>query len=199
MTMISARWLFTLIAILCAGCSPVQVNAGFPEVPPPPTAKSDAPKIGLARVADSRVDRTGGWLMGDVILVGPELNDYIERKFRSALVEQGFAPIEALNPTSTTNPAEYKIIVVTLQSTDIGRRPTASMVAAADASVDIAVQIYAPGNRKVVFAQSYHGTHSEALGFIAGLGMNSGSIIAAAADSAIDEAFADEGFEKALK
>jgi len=58
--MLLARWLFMLIAILCVGCGPSQINAGFPEVPPPPVVKPDAPKIGVARVADSRTDRSGG-------------------------------------------------------------------------------------------------------------------------------------------
>ena len=196
--MISVRWLFTVIAILCVGCGTNRINAGFPEVPPPPTARPDAPKIGIARVADSRADRSGGWFNSNVnVIVGPELNDYIERKFRVELVEHGFAPLEALNPASTANPSNCKTIVVTLQSADIGG--SGVFLPSAAASADIAVQVYAPASRVVIFAQSYYGKDSERISSFKELGMNSGRIIAVATDQAIDNAFADPAFEKALK
>jgi len=130
------------------------------------------------------------------VIVGPELNDYIERKFRVELVEHGFAPVDALNPASATNPYNCKTIVVTLQSADIGGQGV--FLPSALASADIAVQVYGPASRVVIFAQSYYGKDSERISFKE-LGMNSGRIIAVATDQAIDNAFADPAFEKALQ
>ena len=189
MTMISARWLFTLIAILGAGCANT-VIAKFPEVYPPPAGKPDATKVGLAPVADSRRDESAGWNAGNVpIVAGPEFTHYIEHKFRSQMVEEGFAPIDAPNPASGTNPPPCKTILITLQSTNFGNSGTVTTHEIA--STDIAVQVFAPGSRTIVFAQSYQGTHRE--------NGDPGRLLAAAADWAIDQAFADKAFLEALR
>lgn len=194
----AARWLFTLIAIICTSCSAVQITAGFPDVPPPPPPKPDAPRIGLARVTDARENHIAGWVSNANanVLVGSELNDYIERTFKTKLVADGFAPVDALSPASSSNPAETKTIVVTVQSVSITNLN--ELFSPPTASINMAVQVYAPRNPQVVFAQSYSGAHSERLGF-GGTGMRCGEITAAATNEAIDAAFADPGFKKALR
>ena len=187
--MLTARRLFTLIAILCAGCSPI-VAAQFPDVYSPPAVKLDATKIGLARVADSRRDESAGWLNGDITVVaGPAMADYIGRKFRSQMIEQGFAPIDSSDPAASTNSSAFKTVIVTLQSTNFGG--TSTFLFHPIASTDIAVQVFAAGSRTIVFAQSYQGTHR-------GNG-RVGTNLAAAADGAIEQAFADQAFLAALE
>jgi len=142
--MLIARSMLALIAVLGAGCAPTIITAKFPEVSPPPAVKPDATKVGLAPVADSRRDESAGWIIsGPPIVAGPELATYIQHKFRNHLAEDGFAPVDAPDPPNNTNPAPYKTVLVTLQSTNFGNTATSSEVA----STDIAVQVFAPGNR----------------------------------------------------
>jgi len=198
MWMLAARWLFTLLAIICTSCSAVQITAGFPDVPVPPPAKSDATRIGLARVADARQNHIAGWVSNANanVSVGSELNDYIERRFKTKLLADGFAPVDALNPATSSIPGETRTILVTVQSVTITNLN--ELFSPPTASINIAVQVYAPRNPQVVFGQSYSGNHSERLGF-AGTGMRCGEITAAATDEAIDAAFADPAFEKVLR
>jgi hypothetical protein len=152
------------------------ITAGIPQPYPPPPAKASALKIGLAHVADARDDRIAGSVNGANIMVGTDLNEYIERKFGTELVEAGYAPIEVLNPVTTSQPAEIKTALVTIQSVSIINLDT--MLSQPTASVNIAVQIYGPGSRKIIFAQSYNGKHIECLGFGSPLGMRCGEFIA---------------------
>jgi len=188
--MLIVRSMLALIAVLGAGCAPTIITARFPDVSPPPAVKPDATKVGLAPVADSRRDEGAGWNdRGLPIVAGPEFTNYIEHKFRSQLVEEGFAPIDSKEPASGTNPPPYKTILITLQSSIFGNTGTA--MTHEIASTDVAVQVFAPGSRTIVFAQSYKGTHRE--------NGDPGPLLAAAADWAIDEAFADKAFLKALR
>jgi hypothetical protein len=196
---------FILMSLLyCMGCSPASINAGFPEVPLEPAANSaSSAKIGIARVEDSRPNRSAG-LIGTCIgtsneinlLVGPELPDYIEREFRNELATRGITSVDALNPAKTGEPAKYKTIVVTLQSVSFATSDP--VFVSADSSVNIAVQVYELSSTKVVFGGSYSGTNQERIGF-RGIGMRSGAILAVAANRAVDAAFADVKFEQALK
>jgi hypothetical protein len=193
--MLSARCLFIVSGIFVAACAGA-INTGYPEVPTV-SAKPGAPQIGLARVADSRASRVSGVANNTNLLAGPELNDYIERKFRERLANEGFAPVEALNPATAARPDDHKTILVTLQSASIGNVGT--MFSDPQASIDIAVQVYSAGGRRIVFGHGYSGQHSEPLGRTTGTGMSAGRIIAAAADGAIDQAFTDPAFEQALR
>jgi hypothetical protein len=53
------------------------------------------------------------------IMVGAELDEYIEGSFETKLVDEGFAPVDALNPTNSVNPVEVKTVLVTIQSVSI--------------------------------------------------------------------------------
>jgi hypothetical protein len=193
---------FILMSLFyCMGCSPASINAGFPEVPLEPVANSaSSAKIGIARVEDSRPNRSAG-LIGSSpqvnLLVGPELPDYLEREFRNDLATRGITSVDALNPAKTGKPAEYKTIVVTLQSVSFATSDP--VFVKADSSVNIAVQVYELSTTKVVFGGSYSGTNQERIGFSPGTGMRSGAILAVAANRAVDAAFADVKFEQALK
>jgi hypothetical protein len=167
----------------------------FPKFQLLPQSNRGAATIGVARVADSRTSRDSGRFNEVTVLVGPELPDHIERQFRSELVEEGFSPIEALSP-NPTNSCDCKTILVTLQSVSIACSGT--FTTTGDASADIAVQVYAPKSHSIVFAQSYSGRHSEGLS-ARELGMNSGRLIAAATDDAVDHAFEDKAFREALR
>ncbi len=98
--MLRTTSLMAQFAILSAGCAPI-VTAKFPEVYPPPSVKSDATKVGFAPVADSRRDEGAGWNgAGIPVVAGAGLTNYIDHKFRSHMVEEGFAPIDAPDPES---------------------------------------------------------------------------------------------------
>ncbi len=151
----SARWLLLVVILCITGCSPVKLNAGFPEVAleKPPQG---APIIGVARAEDSRGDRVAGTIdtgMRNIdLLVGPELPDYIERKLRNELTRRGFAPVEAINPMKTSLQQPYKVVVVTLQSVSFGfpSMPWDS----AEISISIAIQVYSP-TRELIYASSF--------------------------------------------
>ncbi len=198
----SGLFVFIVVSLLyCVGCDPASINAGFPEVPVAPVANTaSSAKIGVARVEDSRSDRKAG-LIGTssevYLLVGPELPDYIERKFRNELAMRGITSLDALNPAKTGEPGHYKTLVVTLQSATFAT-PDPIFVKA-ESSVNIAVQVYAASTTNVEFAASYSGTNQERIGFSRGTGLRSGAILAVAADRAVDAAFADAKFEQALK
>jgi hypothetical protein len=184
-------------ALSVAGCA-LQVNAGFPEVPPPPPVHPNAIKIGLARVVDSRSNRFSGKLNSNVdVLAGPELDDYIERQFRTELVLHSFAPIEALNPADTPNSSTVRIVAVTLQSASFST--TGYFSVTRHGAADIAIQVYGLGSRDILFARSYPGQGSEPQPAFAGAGMVEGKAMADAADRAIEAAFADPEFVKALQ
>jgi hypothetical protein len=188
-----------LVSLLCSvGCGPLAINAGFPEVPVEQVANSaTSTKIGIARVEDSRPNRTAGLIGSVMLLVGPELPDYIERKFRNELAARGITPVDTLAPSKTNKPADHKTIVITVQSASFATPD--QLFAAADASVNIAVQLYGISSTNVVFAGSYSGTNRETMGFSRGGGVRSGAILAVAADRAVEAAFADAKFEQALK
>jgi hypothetical protein len=182
-----------LIALSCAACSPRYINAAFPEVSlyaPRP----NAPTIGLAHVADPRISRVVATRGGLSFLAGPELDDYIERAIRNKLWEAGLNAIEALNPATSATPNPGKTILVTVQSASISNFD--SMFSTPKVSLDLAIQIFLGG--KIVFAQSYLGVHSEGLAF-GSPSMGTGHILAAAADDAIGQAFADPQFKAALR
>jgi hypothetical protein len=183
------------------GCGPSAINAGFPEVPLLPVASSAAsPKIGIARVEDSRSSRIAGPIGSAPhvnLMVGPELPDYIEREFRNALATRGIAPVDALDPAKSQKAADLKTIVITLQSANFSTSDPVFVTA--DSSVSIAVQVYAISTTNLAFAASYSGANQERIGFSLGTGMRSGAILAVAADRAVDAAFADPKFEQALK
>jgi hypothetical protein len=188
-----ARWLFTLLAILAAGagCAPPIITARFPDLAAPQALKPNATQVGLAPVADSRRDESAGWdANGIPVVAGPALTGYIQHKFHNQMMGEGFAPADAPDPAGGgANLPPYKTIVITLQSTNYGN--SGSYMTHEIASTDIAVQVFAPSSRTIVFAQSYLGTHRE--------NGDPGAQLAAAANGAIDAAFADQAFLKALQ
>ncbi len=188
--LLDPRSLIALVFI-ATGCART-VSATFPGAYPPPAVHQAAIKVGLAPVADSRSDESAGWPNSNVtIFAGPAFPEYVEHKFRGQLVEEGYAPIDVKDPTDTDNTgaAGAKTILVTVQSTDVGG--TGTIMPHAIASTDIAVQVFAPASHTIVFAQSYKGIHRE--------NGKAGELLAAAADWAIDEAFADKAFLAALR
>jgi hypothetical protein len=192
---------FAALLLCTAGCSTAKINAGFPEVPLQAAGNSGV-KIGVARAEDSRATRIAGtWTVNfrEVdFLVGPELPDYIERKFRNGLVQRGFAPVDALDPAKSTNAQDYKTLVLTLQSVTFSPGYALVGLSREDASVTIAVQVYAPSGSREIYAGSFSGAGQARLGSPF-TGVHMGSVIAVAADHAIDAAFADSNFEQALK
>jgi hypothetical protein len=194
-------WLWSLcVAVaLLPGCATAKVNAGFPEVPLRKPL-SGAIKVGVARVKDSRVDQIAG-SVGDGLfqkldlLVGPDLLGYVDRQVRNALANRGFEPVAALDPATTAIAQPYKVVVVTLQSATFGF--PVIMWGAADSSVSIAVQVYAPP-RNLIFSGSYSGAHGERPALVA-TGVIAGSILAVSADQAVAAAFADPKLEQALR
>ena len=182
----------------CVSCGPFMINAGFPELPVEQVANSaNSTKIGIARVEDSRPNRNAGTIGAVILLVGPELPDYIERKFRNELAMRGITAVDTLNPAKSNKPADFKTIVITVQSASFAAPD--HPFTGADASVNIAVQLYGTSSTNVVFAESYSGTNRERMGFSQGGGVRSGAILAVAADRAVEAAFADVKFEQALK
>jgi len=181
--------------LLCAGCGVVSITAGFPEVKQQPANPATTATIGLAEVEDSRSSRDAGMLNNSAVLrVGPELADYIERTFHNQLVAHGMTVVEALNPARNP-PSSHKTIVVTVQSVEFNFAEFGKSVA----SVNIAVQIYGAASTEAIFGGSFSGTDREGVKLLEGVGSDSGRMLAAAADRAIDAAFADEHFEQALK
>jgi hypothetical protein len=187
-----------VLLIDSSGCA-LRINAGFPEVPVVPVANQpNSVKIGIARVEDNRASRDAGTINSNVtLLVGPELPDYLEHQFRNQLAILGIAAVDALNPAKTQKPPDYKTIVITLQSASFTTPD--SILVSADASVNIAIQLYATSSANVAFAGSFTGTNEDRIGFNRGTGVTSGGILAVAADRAIDAAFADPKFQQALK
>ncbi len=184
-----------IVLLLFAGCG-VRIEAGLPEVKLQQAAKlGTATTIGLARVEDSRSSREAGIINDSAILrVGPELADYIERTFHNELVAHGMTVVEALNPARNP-PTSHKTIVVTVQSVEFNFGGFGK----SDASVNIAVQVYGSASTESIYGGSFSGTDSEGVKVLEGAGSESGRVLAAAADRAIDAAFADERFEQALK
>ena len=101
------------------------------------------------------------------------------------MVEEGFAPVEVAIPSNDKDPAPYKTVLVTIQSSNFGN------VRVAGGSTDIAVPVFALGSRKIVFAQSYLGIQRK--------NRAPGSALAAAADSAINQAFNDPALLAVLR
>ena len=182
--MLSTRILFILAGILATGCA-TYATAKFPELGPPAVVHPDAPKVGLAPIADSRRDQGAGWVDTLPLYAEPGLSQYIGRKFRDQMVEEGFDPVDVAIPSNDKDPASYKTVLVTLQSSNFGN------IGVAGGSTDIAVQVFAPGSHKIVFAQSY-------LGFERKNG-TSGQVLADAADSAIKKAFSDPALLAVLR
>ena len=165
--------------LLVAGCATPQWNTGFPEVHLQ-KPKSGALVIGVAQAEDSRASQVIGMRGRAELLAGPELGNYIERKFRNGLAERGFEPIVALDPAKSSLAQPYKIVVITLQSATFGF--PSLYWGNAGTSIAIAVQVYAPPH-KMIFADSYSGAHSGGLGLVV-TSVRAGSVIAAAADEA---------------
>jgi hypothetical protein len=179
------------------GCVRGAINAGFPEVPVQSAERSvSRPKVGIARVEDSRPKRAAGSIGATTLLVGPELLDYIERRFRNELAERGFDAVEVLNPTKSASVRDLRTIAVTLQSASFGTAD--ALLFSADASANIAVQVYAPASTQVIFARSFSGNSDGRIG-LRGAGLASGGILAIAADRAIDAAFEDPQFIQSLR
>jgi hypothetical protein len=198
---IASALLLLALSLLCGvGCTPARITLSFPDVPFQ-TAGNSGVKIGVARADDSRDVQMVGTitsfgLTGD-LLVGPELSDYIDRKFRNALVERGFVPVDALDPTKSPNTRDYKTLVLRLQIVKIGTY-SVNGSSESDAAVGIAADVYAPAGSKEIFAQTFIGEYQSRLGW-GPIGVKAGNIMATAADRAIDEALADPAFEHALK
>lgn len=187
-----------LIAMLAiTGCATAKVNVGFPDVPLRKPA-SGAPKIGVARVEDTRGDpvlgSTGNGLQSFDLLAGPNLLDYINRRFRNDLAGRGFDPVTALDPTRTSLPQPYKTLVVTLQSARFSF--PVFFWGLADSSINIAVQVYAPP-RNLIFSGSYSGAHGDRPALATSAVVS--SIMADSADEAVKAAFADPNFENAIR
>lgn len=182
----------TVAMLALAGCSP-QWSAGFPEVRlQRPT--SGATKIGVAQVEDSRPDYAVGWVGRAQLLAGPNLADYIERKFRNGLTERGFDPIEALDPARTSVAQPYKIVVVTVRSASFKLSGVVSETASS--IVEIRARIYSPA-RGVIYAASYAGKWSGPAHRV-NTSVVAGSLIAPAASRAVVETLADPSFEREL-
>jgi hypothetical protein len=69
-------------------------------------------------------------------MIGAELDEYIEGSFETKLVDEGFAPLDALNPTNSVNPVDVKTLLVTIQSVSITNLDT--MFSPPMASINIA-------------------------------------------------------------
>ena len=188
----------TLIALCLVGGCTYQTNAAFPVVPPAPAAHAGAQQVGLARVVDRRGDRVSGNLNEQLeVLVGPELDDYLERRLRTELVLRDFAPVEALNPGNNPASSKDRTVVVVVQSVSIG--VVGSFSRSCDAVVDVAVQIYAPSSRSPIFSHDYEGQGSAKLSFSGSASVISGGVVSMAADNAIAKVLDDAEFDKALK
>lgn len=184
------------ILFLGAGCGVRSIEAGFPEVTLQQPAKpGTGPTIGLARVEDSRTGRDAGMLNDSLNLqVGAGLADYIERTFHNKLVAHGMTVVEALNPAKNP-PSGHKTVVVIVQSAQFDF----SGFGKSEASVNIAVQVYGSASTDAIFGGSFSGTDREGIKLMDSVASNTGIVLAAASDRAIDAAFADEHLEQALK
>lgn len=185
----SAGFCVLLVVMLSlAGCATTKINARFPDVPLRKPA-AGATKVGVARVEDSRASRVaasigGNGLIRSDLLAGPDLLSYIDHKFRNGLADRRFDPVVAPDPAKSSLAQPYKIVVVTLQSATYGFPVWKN----AGSAIDIAVQVYSPAH-KIIFADSYSGADSG----------KPSSVMAVAADNAVEAALADAKLESALR
>jgi hypothetical protein len=180
--------------VLAAGCASAQWSAGIPEVPFQKPAGAGS-KIGVAQARDSRPDCAIGAVGRAELLAGPDLPNYIERKFRNGLTERGFDPVETLDPADAAISQPYKVLVVTLQSAHFSWSGHTSGTTAT--AIGIALRVYSPA-RKLIFSSSYSGDSTGTAHFIS-TSVVAGSLIAPAADHAVSAAFADPKLEQALR
>lgn len=189
-----------LLLVWSVGCSAQPIKAVFPDVT---LQQLIAPgvKIGVAHVEDSRASLIAGRFEYSDLQVGPGLADYIERKFRNQLTDQGFDAIEAPDPAQAPVNLPYKVVVVTLQSATFEITPSEPwrLEPRVEASVNIAVRLYAASTRKEIYSGSFSGSSNEGWGLPSSVGSRIGSIIAVAADHATGAIFTDTSFEQALK
>lgn len=187
-------WLPAAVMLLVAGCATPQWNTGFPEVHLQ-KPKSGALVIGVAQAEDSRASQVIGMRGRAELLAGPELGNYIERKFRNGLTDWGFDSVEALDPAKTSVKQPYKVLVVTLRS---ARFSWSGMLSgAAESTIGIAVKVYSPAS-KLIYSRDFTG-NSSARAHMIKTGVAAGDLVAPAADEAVSSAFADPQFEKALR
>lgn len=183
-----------IAAFTLAGCG-FQWSAGFPEVPLQKPA-SGAMKIGVAQVEDSRPNYAVGWVGSSQLLAGPDLPNYIERKFRNELAERGFDPVEALDPARTTVAQPYKVVVVTLQSAEFNS--SGWYFATASSKTRIGVRVYSRAGR-TIFNGQYSGNSVKTASNKINSGVVAGGLMAPAINNAVSAAFAERQFEQALR
>ncbi|HVN63412.1 MAG TPA: hypothetical protein VMT58_02150 [Candidatus Binataceae bacterium] len=191
--------LFALLLCAGTGCTVTfgiskAINAQFPEVKLK-TPRSAGIKIGLARVEDSRNTREVNEGSNQIpLLAGPEFYEFIDHTFRNRLIQRGFDPTDALDPTKTLLLQPYKTMVVTLQSVSFVCNGMFSCDGTSN--VSLAMQVFAP-DRSAIFSGSFEGQSNQNDRLDAGIA--NVNIIAKAAERAIDAAFANPKFEAALK
>jgi hypothetical protein len=151
--------------------------------------------VGLAAVKDGRSGGSSGGVGAAGVEIQSDLGDYVHNSFANGLSHKGLPVVDT--KTSPAAPGVKRTVVVTLQSASVSTID--AILQPATANVAIAVQVYDP-TQKVIFAQTYTGTNRETLGLHgqAGYDENSGRIVAAAADSAVEQALADPNFQKAI-
>jgi hypothetical protein len=193
LTFCCAAALLLASAVCITGCG-VQINAGFPEIGMWP-AHANSSRIGVARVRDSRSDHVAGPFDAQVIVAGSDLRDYVERTFRNGLVERGYDPVDALDPSTTSIQQPYKVVVLTVQSANFG--VSGIFLKDGSSAVDILVQVYS-ASRSPIYAGDFNGTSTERMKLTA-VGLAAGGVIAKAADAAIDQALANPQLQQALK
>jgi len=151
--------------------------------------------VGLAAVKDGRSGASGGGVGAAGVEIQSDLGDYVHNGFANGLSHKGLQVVDT--KASTNAQGVKRTVVVTVQSASVSTID--ALLQPATANVAVAVQVYDP-DQKVIFAQTYTGTNRETLGLHgqAGYDENSGRIVAAAADSAVEQALADPNFQKAI-
>lgn len=186
-------WLPAAVMLLLAGCA-TQWNTGFPEVPLQ-KPKSGAPIIGVAHAEDSRASQVIGMRGRYELVAGPDLGNYIERKFRNGLTDRGFDPVEALDPARTSLHQPYKVVVITLQSVSFSW--SGMLSGDAESTIGIAIKVYSPAS-KLIYSGDFTG-NSSARAHTIETGVAAGDLIAPAADDVVSSAFANPRLENALR
>jgi hypothetical protein len=182
--------------VLAAGCAAAKVNAGFPQVALRKPL-SGAVRVGVAQVEDSRTSAvagtTGNLFQTFEFLAGANLLLYVDRQFRNGLLDRGFDPVDALDPSKSDLAQPYNVVVVTVQSSSYG---PGIIWGSSDGSVSVAIQVYSP-SRKRLFANSYAGSFHGRIPF--SVASRVGTALGTAADQAIAAAFADPKLEQTLQ
>lgn len=151
--------------------------------------------VGLAAVKDARSGTSGGGIGAAGVEIQSDLGDYVHNSFASALARKGLQVTDTKQTVAA--PGVKQTVVVTVQSASVSTID--AILQPATVNVGLAVQVYDPAE-KVIFAENYSGSTRETLGIHgqAGYDENTGRLVAAAADSAIEQALSDPKFQTAI-